>query len=287
MTGSFTTSADSNGNVFVSTGNGPYDGATAFGDSVLKFDSQLHVLDNFAPFDWAFLDCKDTDLASGGLLLIPGSTEALVGGKSGKLYLVNTTSLGGMQANDAGATQTLWFEDDLTPPYTSTCTDSTGGSWSTQINPYEIFGTAAFFNGAVYLGVTPTLPNIPAPLRMFSYTGQLVQGPTTPQSVLQGSYGTTPFISSDQNSSGIVWMIDHGHPIGSGTQTAAVLRAFDANLSGELYDSGENAADAPGYGIKFTLPIVANGKVYMTTGHDDLSVPNPQGELDVYGLKTQ
>ena len=83
-----------------------YDGKTAFGDSVLKFDSKLNLLDHFTPFDYQFMDCSDKDLAAGGLMLIPGGTDALAGGKSGKLYLVNATQLGGEQANDAGATQT-------------------------------------------------------------------------------------------------------------------------------------------------------------------------------------
>jgi hypothetical protein len=50
----------------------------------------------------------------------------------------------------------------------------------------------------------------------------------------------------------------------------------------ELYDSTQNAGDAPGYGIKFSSPVVANGKVYLATGHD---LTTATGELDVYGLK--
>src|SRR6202041_2745320 len=61
---------------------------------------------------------------------------------------------------------------------------------------------------------------------------------------------------------------------------------YDANnLTTELYNSGTNAGDAPGYGIKFTSPIVANGKVYIGTAHDLATATNPQGELDVYGSK--
>jgi len=280
--------ADDSGNVYISTGNGPYDGTTAFGDSVLKFDSQLHLLDYFTPHDFAFMDCKDTDLAAGGLLLIPGSTQVLAGGKSGKLYLLSTAELGGMQANDAGATQTLWFESDIAPPYLATCTDSQGKMWKTDINSYEIFGTAAFFNGSVYLGVTPTSLAIPAPVSQFSFNGNLTPGPVTSNSTLMSSYGTTPFISANGATQGILWMIDHGQPIQSaGTQTTAILRAYDAGSLTELYDSNENNGDAPGYGIKFTSPIVANGKVYIATVHDPVSASNPQGELDVYGLKSK
>ena len=278
--------ADDLGNIYITTGNGPYDGQTAFGDSVLKFNSKLNLLDHFTPHDFQYMDCADKDLAAGGLLLIPGSTEALAGGKNGKLYLVNTSGLGGMQANDAGATQTLWFESDKVAPYSASCTDSQGVE-TTDINSYEIFATSAFFTGSIYLGVTPTLPGVPAPLRQFTYAGTLIPGTGTSDNILQGSYGTTPFISAAGSSSGIVWMIDHGQPIQSpGTASSAILRAFDAsNLAVELYDSSQNSSDVPGYGIKFTSPIVANGKVFIGTAHDPIATPNPTGELDIYGLK--
>jgi hypothetical protein len=279
--------ADSAGNIYITTGNGPYDGVSSFGDSVMKFDPQLHLLDHFTPFDYAFLGCKDTDLAAGGLLLIPGTTQALVGGKSGKLYMVNTGNLGGMQANDAGATQTLWFEDDLSSHYSATCTDPQGNVLTSDITSYEIFATSAFFNGSVYLGVTPTA-SVPAPVRQFTYAnGQLTPGSFTSHNISSGSYGTTPFISANGTSNGIVWMIDHGAPISnSGSPTAAVLHAYDAsNMAVELYNSANIAADGAGFGMKFTSPIVANGKVFLGTARDPATVTNPTGELDVYGLK--
>ncbi len=280
--------ANGDGYIYITTGNGPWDGQTAFSDSVLKFSQSLQLIDYFTPYVYPYMDCADSDLASGGLLLIPNTTEALAGGKSGKLYLVNTDNLGQEQDNDAGATQTLWFEQDLSPPYEATCTSSGSESGSAYINSYEIFGTAAYFNGSVYLGITPT-GSVPAPMRQFVYSGTLTPSDYTTKNYIQeGSYGTTPFISANGTSNGVLWMIDHGDPLqGSGTQTSATLRAYDPNNLGnpELYDSSTNSGDAPGYGIKFTAPIAANGKVYISTGHDLVSAPNPQGELDVYGLK--
>ena len=277
--------ADSAGNVYISTGNGPWDGKTAYGDSILKFSPTLKLEDYFTPFDYAYLNCHDGDLASGGILMIPGTSNIVGGGKGGKLYLVNSTNLGKEQASDAGAVQTIFFESDLSAPYSASCTDASG-THTSQSNSYEIFGTSAYWNGSIYLGVSPTTTTAPAGIREFVYSGKLSYGAETKPSILENTRGTTPFISSDGNADGILWMIDTGTPLQQGTSTKSTLRAYDANdLGTEIYNSSENSADVPGYGIKFTSPVVANGKVYISTGHDLTTVTNPQGELDVYGLK--
>jgi uncharacterized protein YjdB len=291
--------ADGQGNVYITTGNGPWDGQTAFSDSILKFSETLQMQDYFTPFDYSYLDCADSDLAAGGIVLIPASgatpMQALAGGKTGMLYLVNTQDLGQEQNNDAGATYTTFFEPDLAAPYEATCTSTGTESGSAMINSYEIFGTATYFNGAVYLGVTPT-GAVPAPIRQFIYSpgsasALAYNSDYTPNDyILAGSYGTTTFISANGTTNPVLWMIDHGDPLQSGsTQTNATLRVYNPNSmqDGELYDSNmaANGADVPGYGIKFTEPIAANGKAYISTGHDLVSAPNPQGELDVYGLK--
>jgi len=273
---------DDNGNAYVTTGNGPWNGSTEWANSILKLDSQLNIVDYFTPYDWAFLQCKDLDLSGGGAMLIPGKGQILAAGKGGKLYLVNMNHLGGMQPNDAGAAQTLWFNHDH---YPAQCTNTTNGEvYSTEITGYQIFGTAASFNASVYLGVTA------GAVQQFGYSGdQLHPGPTTDAQIADGSYGTTPFISANGNQNGIMWMLDHGAPIQdplNPVPAPAVLRAYDAtNVSAKLYDSSERPSDRAGYGIKFTSPIVANGKVFIGTARDDLSIANPQGELDVYGLK--
>jgi len=279
--------ADSSGNIYVTTGNGPWNGSTSFSDSVVKFDASLHVLDYFTPQDWAYLFCNDTDLAAGGLMMIPGTSQLVAGGKAGKIFVVNSGNLGHEQANDAGATQSLWFESDLSAPYTAApCTDSTG-SHTTMINSYEIFGTSAWYNGSAYLGIIPTSSSTVAPIRQFAWDGsKLTPGAYSSPSATMTSLGTTPFISSNGNSNGIVWMINQGVPLQKGTPTNATLYAYDAtNFPNQLYNSNQNAGDTPGYGIKFTSPVVANGKVFISTAHDTLSATNPQGEIDVYGLK--
>jgi hypothetical protein len=55
-----------------------------------------------------------------------------------------------------------------------------------------------------------------------------------------------------------------------------VLYANDArNVSVELYDSNQaGKRDVAGQGVKFTVPTIADGKVFVGT----------QTELDIYGL---
>jgi uncharacterized protein YjdB len=330
--------ADGSGNVYIVTGNGPFDPVAvptvsptnptapptvpigAWADSVLKFDKtpsngELVLDDYFTPADYQFMDCNDSDLAAGGLLMVPSLSGApgaqlVTGGKMGKLYFLNSANLGkengppntsttgtnSSPTTDDGALQTLeWgaaapgqssplVQDYLTP---QPCTDSSGNNYAV-INPFEIFGTSAYFNNSIYLGITPTGSSVPSGIRQFTYTGgSWVPGAYTSQYTQQNTRGTTPFVSANGTTNGILWMIDQGLPLQNtgGTPTAATLRAYDAtNLTNELYNSSTNSADVPGYGIKFTSPVVANGKAYISTGHDLTTVTNPKGEIDVYGL---
>jgi uncharacterized protein YjdB len=298
--------ADSSGNVYITTGNGPWNGTNAWGDTVLKFpptptagaNGTMQPTDYFTPSIYQYMDCNDADLAAGGLMLIPGTTTLIAGGKTGTMFLVNSSNLGHESANDSGAIQEQVWGAGLTSgsTYQSSCVDSTGTNYA-NITSYEIFGTSAYFTNYVYLGVTPTSSTAPGGVRQFEYSGTLSPFADASPTINQGTRGTSPFISSDGTSNGIVWMIDEGYPLQNtqndpsnpGTTeppTSATLYAYDAaSYPNELYDSSQISTDVPGYGIKFTSPIVANGKVYISTGHDLTTATNPKGEIDVYGLK--
>jgi hypothetical protein len=93
------------------------------------------------------------------------------------------------------------------------------------------------------------------------------------------------------NSNGIVWALDVSQyctPQSPGCGPA-VIHAYNAtNLATELWNSTQGIGNTAGNAVKFTVPTVANGKVYIGTrgnnaGGADSSTSIP-GELDVYGL---
>jgi hypothetical protein len=106
--------------------------------------------------------------------------------------------------------------------------------------------------------------------------------PTSPSSCSTNTFnifGASPVISSNGSANGIVWALDtSGYAGSAGTSLPAVLRAYDAtNLATEFYASPSDTngpLPAAGPAIKFAVPTVANGKVYVGT----------QNELSVFGL---
>jgi hypothetical protein len=113
--------------------------------------------------------------------------------------------------------------------------------------------------------------------------GVLATSPLTKQSPKKslGPMGATPVISSNGASNAVIWLIDSSGAIVTppASPTPAILRAYDASdLSNEKYNSAINPArDSAGPALKFTVPTVANGKVYV----------GARGELDVFGLLNQ
>jgi hypothetical protein len=238
--------ASDGNNLYVITGNGVFDGNTQFGDSFLRLSTGggINVTGFFSPNDQDSLRSGDIDLGSGGAAILVDQPTApnhllIGGGKEGALYLLNRDNLGGNTSNDAGAVQIF----------------SVGN---------RIFATPAFWQNTLYIG--------PISDHVKSYTlntgaGQFNTSPASQSPGTFGFPGTTPSISAQGGSNGIVWAIEN-----AGT---AILHAYDAtNLGSELWNSAGNGADQAGQAVKFTVPTVANGKVYVGTA----------SEISVYGL---
>jgi PQQ-like domain len=87
------------GRILVATGNGPFNGSTNWGDSVLELSASAgRLLHNWTPRDQAQLNVSDTDLGSTGPALLPklgGYRLAVQGGKDGMLHLLNLNRLDG------------------------------------------------------------------------------------------------------------------------------------------------------------------------------------------------
>jgi hypothetical protein len=116
------------------------------------------------------------------------------------------------------------------------------------------YSAPAFFNGYVYFAAVNDT------LKAFQLTnGLLSSGPTSQSLDVYPNRGGSFAVSSNGNTSGIVWAMQDNNP-GNG-----ILRAYDAgNLADELYDSSQaGSRDAFGVASKFSIPVVANGKVFV------------------------
>lgn len=268
-------SADAAGNLYVITGNANFnaDQPTApnrdYGDSLLKLTGGLQVSQYFTPSDQAFLGANDGDFGSGGtaiLVDLPASgsnpTHLLIGGgKDGALYVLNRDQLGGL--GDANAWQRI----------------NTGNF---------IFSTGAFWNSTFYIAAARGSMDA---YTLNAATAQVSGSPSSASTAQFGFPGSTPSVSAAGESGGVVWALDNGQYCTNQSPGCgpAVLHAYDAgNLGNELWSSANSPRNTAGYPVKFTVPTIANGRVYIGTrgnnvGGDDSSTSAP-GELDVYGL---
>jgi outer membrane protein assembly factor BamB len=87
---------DSSGNIWATSGNG-FGSSYDYQESVLKLNSNLTLLDHWAPSNWQFLDTSDSDLGSSDPLLLPSGLVFQIG-KQGTGYLLSASSLGGTGA---------------------------------------------------------------------------------------------------------------------------------------------------------------------------------------------
>ena len=264
--------SDSNGDLYLVTGNGAFDAAadaapnTDYGDSLLRLSGTLGLLQYFTPSDQATDSGEDLDFGAGGAAVLADLPSERIprllicGGKDGSLYLLNRDSLGGF--GDSLAVQKIDFG-------------------------HRIFGTGAYWNSNYFLSGDN------GPLMDYLLNAGVEQvGLLGSSAHVYGFGGSTPSVSAAAKQNGIVWTLDNaqyclGNAPGCGP---TVLYAHDAtHVATELWNSGIVAADAAGYAVKFSVPTVANGKVYVGTRGNNTGGPSGSttvaGELDVYGLR--
>jgi hypothetical protein len=238
---------DSSGNIYVETGNGVFDGATNFADSVVKLSPSGTMLDYFTPFDQAVMQQNDIDLGSSGPIVLPSAAGSsshpdvmIATGKVGVVYLLDQNNMG---KYNTAANQDLG-EADV--------------GFQTSNPEGGFYGQPAYWNGNIYTAI------VGDNLRQYSLSnGQIATTPTasSPNAFLYR--GATPSVSASGSMNGIVWVADiTAYQAQAGG--AVILDAYDAtNVSNLLYSSPSSGSGAAVPAAKFTVPTVANGKVYV------------------------
>jgi hypothetical protein len=256
---------DSTGNLFFATGNGDFTantGGADFGDSILKLSPGGSVIDYFTPYDQSVMAAQDLDLASAGPVVLvnqPGPNPHLLitAGKNGTVYVINRDNMGQFQSgNDSQIVQSLI---GILPNGTAS-----------QGN----FSAPVFFNNNIYFCAVQDA------LKAFQISnGLLSLGPISRSSTTFPGKGCSFAVSANGATNGIVWAVQDNYPY------IGTLFAYDAgNLTNELYDSTQaGARDALGNAQKFSIPLVANGKVFVVSGAPP-GGGSSQNMLTAYGL---
>src|SRR5580693_5653142 len=242
--------ADGTGNIFFLDANGVFDtslnsggfpSSGDYGNAFIRLTTKggLAVADYFEMDNGVQESEHDTDLGSGGALLLPAMKDssgtiwnlAVGAGKDSNLYVVNRASLGKFNAKSNNIYQEL---SGALP----------GGIWSMP----------AFYNGRLYFGPAGQ------PLLEFEFkNAKLLPAPVAKTSNAFGYPGTTPSVSGSKSSNTIVWAAENSNP--------AVLHAYNANTLVEIYNTSQaaNGRDHFGAGNKYITPLIVNGKVYVGT----------------------
>jgi hypothetical protein len=289
---------DSNGDIYIVTGNGPYNpqpGLDQLGESVVHLiwtpgnPGSLIASDWFTPFRDVDRDAhhKDQDLASAGLIALPDETGLIAGGKDGVYYHVDRSLMGRRDLTKLvedpfvasfdylpwnGHTSLLEDLDQITS------TDPiTIGHVDRGRTPH-IHGTAVYFDNLLFVHGENNAVHV------FSRNnGHFGPSPAARGTAI-ASYGTSSpggmpggilSLSANGTANAILWeneafgnlMLDADANL---APTPNVLRAYDVSTVAtgtlqSIWDSEIEPNDLVGAATKFAPPLVANGKVYQAT----------------------
>ena len=236
--------ADENGRIYAVTGNGDFDGAQNFGETVISFWSNLSVADWFVPDGWSDLNDNDRDLGTSGAALIPRTNYLITGTKDGRLFVLNRDALGNFSPGNTQVQQEFPAVGHF-------------GIFTFAVWPREL-------DSMVYVqGGNDVIKGFLLARDGFR-PDPLTQGLLTTGSPYQGmaisSNGSDP-------ATAILW-------VSSPDDAVHAYAAMD--LTNELWNSYVVPdRDTLGSFAKFASPTVANGRVF---------VPTAARQLVVYGL---
>jgi hypothetical protein len=249
--------ADSSGDIYLLDANGTFDttmngqgfpSSGDYGNAMLRLttNGKLAVADYFETYDTVSESYVDTDLGSGGSILLPDLKDAagtvhrlIVGaGKDQNIYLADRTNLGKYNPSTSAIDSNIY----------QIVTGALAG---------HVFSTPAYFNGVLYYAASGDS------LKAFPLANaKLATSPSSHSAASFAFPGATPAVSANGAQNGIVWAVE------SNVGAPGVLHAYDpANLGQEYYNSNQASSgrDSFGSGNKFIAPLIVNGKVYIGT----------------------
>ncbi|HTS09993.1 MAG TPA: Ig-like domain-containing protein [Candidatus Eisenbacteria bacterium] len=240
-------SVDSQGNVYLATGDGAFDynvGGLDFGDTLMKLSLQsgsFDVADYFTPYNQADLDQNDLDLGSGGLVLLPTQPGpfpnlGIIVGKGTTLYLVNLDNLGQYNPLVDQVVQEVPFESST---------------------PTEILGGVTYWNQLVYLSGGHNA------IEAFSVTNGLLSATPVLKTSQNYNFPSLFSLSANGQQNGILWGTEQ--VFNGATDLASVLGVFKASNLQPLYGSPSSGTHTVAPGTSLNFPMVVNGKVYLGT----------------------
>lgn len=249
--------ADDDGNVYVVTGNGSWDGVHNFSESFLKLSPQLKLLDWFTPSNHVALDQSDNDLNSSGATLIPGTHLVLGGGKEGVLYTLDTRNLGHL--GDEHALQQF-------------------KATASHLHSLVYWQSAKAGNLLYVWGQRDKA-------KVYRMAGEKLQEtPRMTRDVAnEGHPGAMLSLSANGNTDGILWAAIHATGDSWHESRPGILHAYAADdIRHELWNSLEvPSRDDCGEYSKMAPPTIANGKVYLASfGTQNVG----SGQFCVHGL---
>jgi hypothetical protein len=251
---------DASGNIYVNTADGSFnaqEGGNNYGDTVLKLQlkgNAFQIADWFTPSDQECIDLDDLELGSAGIALLPtdftnGEHYAVTYNKEGRLFLLNTETLGKYNAGGDNQIVQEFMVGEQSCSDTTTGSDADGPNWN------RLYGTASYWNGYVYAGASNLA------LKQYQFeNGFMNPTPLAMSPTAYGYRGANTVVSANGTKGGIVWAYEK---MASGT---GVLHAYDAtSVARELWNSEMNSTrDALGEGIGFSTPVIAGGRVFVT-----------------------
>jgi hypothetical protein len=262
---------DDSGNLFYATGNSDVDSAD-FSQSIVKLGPTLSPLASNRPSEYVRHD--DEDFGSAGPIAPPGTNFVVMGGKRlGLCYIFDKSTL-----SQVGS----W-----------NCADTT----VRPSNTHHLHNAMVAWQGPDYLRVYNWAENdYGRAWRLDSGGGT---GPLSATTVLPGvgmpGGMMTLSANGSTSGSGILWVSMPLNDDANHKDVQSVLRAFNAeDLSQELWNSSIYAADDPKLFSKGSIPVVANGKVYLASLSHTVSVyglrspaelgRNPRGFMNPAGV---